>query len=503
MTSTPVSPEKVNDSHNSVPSGAVPHPDSSQDVTIAPSLVKSEFTRNTEKFHVIACWVGIILNLVWFAGDIVVLPDHWKQFFEWRIAVSVSSLIVLLFRHKLAISIYACVFFLVLGISIQNAYMWNVMDLAHMQKHAFAYMALFIGVGMLVLWEFWFSVILVVANIIANFIFYELWSPLSPDEFLINGGLLMFTVAIFMIFLIRQRYRLTIREITSRLQLEKSKEIIEQERNIVVAQNHEIERQKDELAEINKEIKDSINYAKRIQSSFIPTEEAFVKHFKDAFVLFQPKDIVSGDFYWLYEHSGRIFYATADCTGHGVPGGFMTMLGLSFLEEIVEIKGETQVNEILNYLRDRIVTTLKQTGNVGENKDGMDIAMCCIEPSKKMLTYSAANNSVYIYRNADLIELKPDKQPVGFYHEPKPFTAKQFPLEEGDVIYTFTDGYADQFGGPNGKKFKYRKLEDMLTQNSKLPFSDQKKILSDAINNWMANTYQQIDDILVIGVKPL
>jgi phosphoserine phosphatase RsbU/P len=481
---------------------SIPLP-AAQEVSVAPDVVKEEFYRNTEKFHVIACWIGIVLNLVWFAGDIVVLPDHWKQFVEWRIAVSSISMISLLFRHKLGISVYACVFILVLGISIQNAYMWNVMDLAHMQKHAFAYMALFIGVGMLVLWEVWFSVVLVIANIIANIIFYKLWSPLTVDEFIINGGLLLFTVAIFMIFLIRQRYRLTVKEITSRLGLAKSKELIEKEHAIVIEQKHHIESQKDQLAEINKEITDSINYARRIQSAFIPTEESFIKHFPEAFVLFRPKDIVSGDFYWLFEHNEKIFYATADCTGHGVPGGFMTMLGLSFLEEIVEIKGETRVNEILNYLRDRIVTTLKQSGNVGESKDGMDIAVCCIDRDKKLMTYSAANNSVNILRKGELIELKPDKQPCGFFHEPRPFKLNEFALEEGDIVYTFTDGYADQFGGPNGKKFKYRKLEEMLVQNAAKPFAQQKQILLDAITDWMGKEHQQVDDILVIGLKPL
>jgi phosphoserine phosphatase RsbU/P len=474
---------------------------SATEETVDPALVKSEFTRNTEKFHVIACWIGIVLNLIWFAGDLVVLPDHALQFIEWRIAVSISSLILLLLRHKLNLSIYFCLFFLILGISIQNAYMWNVMDLAHMQKHAFAYMALFIGVGMLVLWEVWYTIFLVVANIIANFVFYKLWSPLTADEFLINGGLLMFTVAIFMIFLIRQRYRLTIKEITSRLALARSKELIEKEHAIVIEQKHHIESQKDELSEKNKEITDSINYAKRIQTAFIPSEKIFNSHFDDSFVYFRPKDIVSGDFYYIAQRGSKVFYVTADCTGHGVPGGFMTMLGLSFLEEVIEIKQEPRTDIILNYLRDRIVTTLKQGGETGESKDGMDLAICCLDRDTKMLTYSAANNSIYIARNGELIELKPDKQPCGFYHEPKPFSRTDVQLLEGDVLYSFTDGYADQFGGAQGKKFRYRPLEKMLTDNYKKPFDEQKNILAKTMEDWMGTQHEQLDDILVIGVK--
>ncbi|MBC7865521.1 MAG: SpoIIE family protein phosphatase, partial [Bacteroidia bacterium] len=428
------------------------------------ALVKSEFYKNTERFHVMACWIGITLNIVWFASDYFVLPDHWKQFVEWRFAVSLIATIALVFRKKIGLNVYQSVFILVLGISIQNSYMWSVMDLAHMQKHAFAYMVLFIGVGMLILWEFWYSIALVVLSVVTNIVFYKLYSPLSVEEFTINGGLLILTVAIFMIGLIRTRYRLTVKEITSRLALERSKQIIEKEHETVVAQNKEIEMHKDELEEKNKEITDSINYAKRIQTAFIPSEKIFTSHFPDSFVYFKPKDIVSGDFYWIAKKNDRIFYVTADCTGHGVPGGFMTMLGLSFLEEIIEIKGEMNTDAVVNYLRDRIVTTLKQGGDAGESKDGMDLAVCCVDKEKRRLTYSAANNSIYIARNGELLELKPDKQPCGFYHEPKPFTKREVQLESNDIIYSFTDGYADQFGGKQGKKFRYKALETILLE---------------------------------------
>ena len=262
------------------------------------------------------------------------------------------------------------------------------------------------------------------------------------EEFLINGGLLTFTVAIFCVFLIRNRYRLTYKEIRSRLELAHSKEIIEQKHEEVVHQK--------------KEITDSINYARNIQSSLITPEAQFNQHFKDSFVLFQPKDIVSGDFYWVYENNGEIFYATADCTGHGVPGGFMTMLGLSFLNEIVEIKGIRDPGLILDSLRDKIVSTLKQTGNFGESKDGMDITICRYDKNKKELSYSSANNPLYLIRmNGEEKELsvyKADKQPCGFYQDSKPFTDHVVELKEGDCIYTFSDGFADQFGGPGQKE---------------------------------------------------
>jgi phosphoserine phosphatase RsbU/P len=469
-----------------------------EDISISPEVVKKEFYRSTERFHVITCWVGIVLNMVWFVSDIFVLPDHAWQFIEFRAAVSGITLILLLTKKWNKLDIYACMFVLVLGISIQNAYMWSVMDLAHLQKHAFAYMVLFIGVGMLVLWDIWYSIVLLVATIIFNIIFYKAYSALSVDEFVISGALLVLTVAIFCVFLIRTRYRLTMNEIKSRLELARSKEIIQKE-NVVIT------KQKEELFDKNKEITDSINYAKRIQRAFIPKENEFSKAFKDSFVLFKPKDIVSGDFYWFHQVEDRVYYATADCTGHGVPGGFMTMLGLSFLEEIVSQNVAKDPADVLNIIRQRIINTLKQTGSAEESKDGMDVVLCCIDKKKMKLTYAAANNSFYILRkdengNKELIEKKGDKQPCGFFPDPQPFTLREVELKENDIIYTLTDGYPDQFGGKKGKKFRYKALEEMLTQNSDLPFTEQRDILNKTIEDWMGKL-EQVDDILVIGVK--
>ncbi len=380
-------------------------------------------------------------------------------------------------------------FILVLGISIQNAYMWSVMDIPHLQKHAFAYMVLFIGVGMLVLWEMRLSWILLTATIIANIIFYKINSPLTVEEFITNGGLLTFTVAFFCVFLIRTRYRLTYNEIRSRLELGRSKEIIEQKHEEVVHQK--------------KEITDSINYARSIQRSLIPSEEQFGAYFKDSFVLFKPKDIVSGDFYWMHEKNDMLYYATADCTGHGVPGGFMTMLGLSFLDEIVEAKKVTDPGVILNLMRDKIIGTLRQNGNFGESKDGMDITICVINKAKKELYYSSANNPLYIINTLGdtvLSIYKADKQPCGFYHDYKPFTSHIVTLEPGDKIYTFSDGFPDQFGGPGGKKFMHKQFKETLLKNADLPFTEQKKLLNSSLIEWQG-ALDQVDDILVIGVE--
>lgn len=261
-----------------------------------------------------------------------------------------------------------------------------------------------------------------------------------------------------------------------------------------------IEEQKKILEEKNTEITDSINYAKKIQAALIPSELEFTSNFSESFVLFKPKDIVSGDFYWITKRDNFIFYATADCTGHGVPGGFMTMLGISFLDEIINEKNVSEPAEVLNSLRDRIIHTLKQTATAGENKDGMDIVVCRIDLDRKSLCYSGANNSLYIYRKDSFKEYKPDKQPCGFHAQVQPFSQHEIKLEPGDCVYTFTDGFADQFGGPKGKKFMYKQLEELVASLQYKPLKEQKSALESAFDNWKGNL-EQLDDVCIIGVK--
>ena len=456
-------------------------------ISIPKEIVDKEFYRSTEKFHIVACWVGIIINLVWFVGDYVVLPAYWIPFLIFRAANSTIATLLLLSKKFTGLSIYTIVFIFVVGLTIQNAYMWSVMDLAHLQKHAIAYMVLFIGVGMLILWDIWYSIALVVVTIVSNIIYYKLNSPLTVDEFLISGGLLILTVAIFCIFLIRTRYNLTVNEIRSRLQLEKSKHIIEEERNVIQKKN--------------REITDSLNYASRIQKAVIPAEDEFKKPFAESFVLFKPRDIVSGDFYWITEIDNKVYYATADCTGHGVPGGFVTMLGLSFLEEIFQILKVKQPDEALNVLREKIINSSKTSQE--NSQDGMDITLCCFDKNTKMLTYAAANNSFFVLRDDKIIEMKADKQPCGLFFRSKPFTINSFQLNKDDCVYTFTDGYADQFGGPGGgegKKYMYKKFEKILLKNHKKEFTLQKQLLETEIDEWRGDL-DQVDDMLVIGVK--
>ena len=269
---------------------------------------------------------------------------------------------------------------------------------------------------------------------------------------------------------------------------------------IISKQKNEIEKQKHFVEEKNKEVMDSIHYAKRIQRALLTSENYFKKHVSDFFILYKPKDIVSGDFYWALNLNNKFYLATADCTGHGVPGAFMSLLNISFLNEVIIEKKITRPDLILDEIRNDIIKALNPEGNE-KAKDGMDCSLCCFDFEKMELTVAAANNPVWILRNDKLIEIKPDKMPVGMYaDEVKPFSLEIFKIERGDIVYTFTDGYADQFGGPKGKKFKYKQLENNLITNSGKPMEEQKVLLLNAFDNWKEGL-EQVDDVLLIAIK--
>jgi serine phosphatase RsbU (regulator of sigma subunit) len=268
---------------------------------------------------------------------------------------------------------------------------------------------------------------------------------------------------------------------------------------VIALQKEEVEKQKELLEERNKDITDSINYAKRIQHAILKSEEHVSQHLPPHFILFKPKDIVSGDFYWALEKQDHLYLAAADCTGHGVPGAFLTMLGASFLNEINANEKLLSTAEILDKLRDKMIKELGQTGAEGENKDGMDISFSRLNLKTKELQWSGANNPLYYIQNKQMKEIKGDKQPIGHYTDMKPFTNQELQLGPGDSFYLFTDGYADQFGGPQGKKFKYKQLQQLLLKNIHLSQEAQKQLLSNTFEMWRGGL-EQVDDVCVIGV---
>lgn len=295
---------------------------------------------------------------------------------------------------------------------------------------------------------------------------------------------------------------------TQRDKLAEQNEQILQNQEEITAQRDEILEQKDFIEEQNKEITDSIHYAKRIQSAVLPPIEHVSKHLPEHFILFKPKDIVSGDFYWATEKNGKLIFTAADCTGHGVPGAFMSMLGVSFLNQIVgnnfNKEKSISASEILDLLKQEVIKSLHQTGKEGEAKDGMDIALCVYDLKTKELQFAGANNPLYLISKdtGDIEQIKGDKMPIGIY-QAKPeakFTNHVFNLNLGDSIYIFSDGYADQFGGPKGKKLKYKKFREILIENKDKGLDEQRDILNSSIEEWKG-ACEQVDDILVIGMR--
>jgi serine phosphatase RsbU (regulator of sigma subunit)/Tfp pilus assembly protein PilF len=263
--------------------------------------------------------------------------------------------------------------------------------------------------------------------------------------------------------------------------------------------NVEISKQKEMVEVKQKEIVSSIYYASRIQNALLTSENYFRTRLSDFFLLYKPKDIVSGDFYWALEHKGIFYLIVADCTGHGVPGAFMSLLNISVLNELIIERGILQPDLILNETRKEIIRSLNPEGG-DVSKDGMDCILCAIDLKNNKMTYAGANNSFYLLRDNGIIISKTDKMPVGLTHNERPFTCHEIELKKNDRLYLVTDGYADQFGGPKGKKFKYKQLQQLILSNGNLPMQEQKDLLNSEIENWRGEL-EQVDDICLVGIR--
>ncbi len=249
------------------------------------------------------------------------------------------------------------------------------------------------------------------------------------------------------------------------------------------------------------EITDSIQYASRIQSALLPPKEELDRLLPSYFILNKPRNIVSGDYYWLAQKDNKVVVAVADCTGHGVPGAFMSILGVAYLSEILNQTAAIRANEILNQLRGQVIKSLHQTGRLDEARDGMEIGMCVVDFDKKKLQYSGAFRPLYLIRDNELKEFKGDSMPIGIYNDEEiSFSNEELVFEESDIIYMFSDGYVDQLGGPNRKTYKSRKFKQLLINIHQKPLDIQKEILENEFEEWRSDI-EQIDDIMVMGIR--
>lgn len=280
----------------------------------------------------------------------------------------------------------------------------------------------------------------------------------------------------------------------------RSYRITKKSKEIITLQKKEIELQKHEVDEKQKEIVDSINYAKRIQYALLASQDLLADNLNEHFVLFKPKDIVSGDFYWATNHKGKFYLAVCDSTGHGVPGAFMSLLNIGFLSEAIKEKEIVEPNKIFDYVRNRLIESIGKE----EQQDGMDGILICIDKQSNTISYTAANSApILISRNnlvSELIELPKDKMPVGKGGKNIAFNLYNIAAQKYDMLYLYTDGYADQFGGEKGKKFKYKQLNELLIESSSFDLNNQAEQLNKKFITWKGNL-EQVDDVCIIGIR--
>ncbi len=340
------------------------------------------------------------------------------------------------------------------------------------------------------------------------------------------GGamILIFAVLMLIQFIQKKRANTKLLELNEEIMLQK--EEIETQRDEIEAQRDQVELQKDLIEEQQKGIMDSIHYARRIQEAILPQPETIMEINPNSFVLFKPRDIVSGDFYWMGQKGSKNMVIAADCTGHGVPGAFMSMLGTAFLNEIMGSTKQLSSDTILNELRSHVIISLKQTGKQGEQKDGMDLVLYQYDRDTLELEFAGANNPLVLIRKTSkhavsfdqtriseevvindntgdsytIIQIKADKMPIGIYSESRPFASVNLQLVEGDTLYSFSDGYIDQFGGPLGKKYLIKRFKKLLVNIQHIPIAEQKAVLEHELNDWRGEG-EQIDDIIVIGLQ--
>jgi len=307
-----------------------------------------------------------------------------------------------------------------------------------------------------------------------------------------SGTVLTLLLIVFAIFIFRN----------NRQKQKTNKELVSKN-TLIESQKKEVEEQKEIVEEKQKEILDSISYAKRLQQAILPPNNFITQFLPSSFIYYQPKDIVAGDFYWMEVVDDRILIAAADCTGHGVPGAMVSVVCSNALNRTVKELKITEPGKILDKVRELVIETFEKSES--EVKDGMDISLISINKNnsandKITAQWAGANNPLWYYSNSEMKEIKANKQPIGKTDRPLPFTTHTISFNKGDKVYLFTDGYADQFGGPKGKKFKYKQLQELLTNNNARSVSELKDILKNSFENWRG-TLEQVDDVCILGIE--
>lgn len=451
----------------------------------APSW-NAELERIAWRFHTTGSWVAGILNLCFILNDVAVVPALAPRFALVRSVVSTIIIALLLFRRHWRWGPHAFVFVPYVLISAENAYMWAQLPVELFRVHALAYAVLFVGASMILVWPLRWSLAIASATLLANAWSLSSTSALALPEVMVNGGTLLTAVIVIATLLGHTRYRQTRREVILREQLE--------------ARTTEAREQREVIEAAHRDLTASIRYSQRIQQAVMPDHHVLTGHVKDHFILHRPKDIVSGDFHWCAHVGGRTVIAAADCTGHGVPGALMSILGSTLLRSIVNEVDGTRPALILDRLRDGIIAALGRQRGEGPT-DGMDIALCVIDREARTLRYAGAYNPLYRVHNGVLEELAGDRMPIGPHVAPVgPFTEHTIALQEGDMFYLCSDGFQDQFGGKDDRKFGRARLKELFRSIATEPCREQERKLLNALELWQQDR-PALDDVLVIGFR--
>ena len=445
---------------------------------------QAELDRMAWRYHVTGAWVAALLNPLFILNDLAIIPEHWERFAGVRLAVSACIVFALLGRKWLGLSPRSFLLVPYLLISLENAYMWSFMGPELFRMHTLAYAVLFVGASMIAFWPLGWSLVVAVASLLANAWFLGQHSALAPADIMANGGTLLSCVVVISTLLSHNRWRLAKREVRLRLQLKASTEKERAQKELIEAAHNDLT--------------DSIRYSQRIQQAVLPKDDVLGRQFREHFVLDRPRDIVSGDFHWCAQVGDRTIVAVADCTGHGVPGALMSILGSTLLKTIVLDQGEHRPATILDRLREELITALRGKDGLS---DGMDMAICAVHHTAGELRYAGAYNPLYRVRVGVLEQVDADRMPVGLHAgNMTAFTEQVLDLRRGDMYYLCSDGLQDQFGGPDDRKFGRGRLKQLLTEVAHLSAPEQQRRVEGALQLWQQD-HPSVDDILVLGFR--
>jgi serine phosphatase RsbU (regulator of sigma subunit) len=424
------------------------------------------------KLGLIAC----PLWLTWILFDYYFANQFYLVFMPFRILCSVLSLIFVLLIVKTKINF---------GILVGIYYFFYMLALTFMflNIEIESFTIYFVGFQMIIivfyfLATYTFQILYVLtAQTVSSFLLILVFSKPTVGDIMANGGFAFSNVIIISIFIGYANIKRVKKQVVSELVLRKTYKILEAK---------------------NSEILDSISYAKRIQSAILPQPKLVKEFLEDSFILYKPKDIVAGDFYWLEIVEDNVLFAAADCTGHGVPGAMVSVVCNNGLNRAVREHKLIEPDQILNKTRELVIEEFEKSDE--EVNDGMDISLCVLNLETFQLKWAGANNPLWILRNGQIIEYKGDKQPIGKHYDSKPFSLIEVQLEKNDIIYIFTDGFQDQFGGAKEKKFRAAKMKELLLSLIEKSMEEQRIIIDETFEKWKGEL-EQVDDVCVIGVR--